>query len=258
MIPKVIHYCRFWWPKPQLVLDCIASWNFFCPDWTIIEWNENNCDLKINKRVNWAAKKKKRAFVADYFRLKALYEQWGIYIDTDVKMLKNIDVLLKSKAIIWFQKRNELCTWFIWSDRHNLFIKDILKYYETHYFIPKTINEIITEYFVGKWLVLNGKTQNVVDWKILPSHYVSIDINDWNAFVEDFHMNSWVPIKTNNKPAIYLENLASQDDTFALYFDEYMNNIYATNQRKIWNAIINVLKFFRIDLLYLFIIKYRK
>lgn len=258
MIPKVIHYCRFWWPKPQLVLDCIKSWESFCPDWTIVEWNESNCDLCANEWVIGATKKKKRAFVADYFRLKALYEQGGVYIDADTRMLKNIDVLLDNDAFIWFQKRHELSIWFLGSKKNNTYIKDIMCYYQKTKFDMKTINEVATDYLVKKWLTLNGKEQKVWSWNILRSDYVSIDMGNWNAFVEDLHMNSWTPIKGNNKPYIYIENLAAQDDRFALYFDEYMNNVYATNQRRIWNVIINILKFFKIDLLYLFIIKYRK
>ena len=46
MIPKTIHYCWFGRnPKPELVERCIASWKQYCPDYEIIEWNEDNYDV---------------------------------------------------------------------------------------------------------------------------------------------------------------------------------------------------------------------
>lgn len=250
MIPKAIHYCRFWWPKPQLVLDCIKSRKVFCPDWTIIEWNESNCDLTINERVKWAANKKKWAFVADYFRLKILYENWGIYIDADTKILRNIDELIKQKSFIWFHKRNELSIWFLGAEKNNKDIKILLEYYHIHKFKEKTINEIVTDYFVSQGLTINGKEQHINEWHIYPSHYVSIDIWDGSAFVEDCHMNSWAPIVVNNKPLIYLENLAARDENFSYYFDEYVQQITSSNQQKAWWIVLAILKFFWIDRIY--------
>ena len=47
MIPKVLHYCWFGKnPKPQLVIDCIATWKKYFPGWEIKEWNESNYDFK--------------------------------------------------------------------------------------------------------------------------------------------------------------------------------------------------------------------
>lgn len=258
MIPKTIHYCRFWWEKPPLVVACIKSWEKFCPDWTIQEWNEKNCDLTINKRVTWAAKNKKRAFVADYFRLKALYDHGGVYIDADTNMLKNIDELVIHEAFIWFQKRHELSIWFLGSEKSNKDIKILLDYYDNNIFKEKTINEIVTDYFTSQGLVLNGKKQNTNNRDIYPSHYVSIDIEDGNAFVEDLHMNSWMPSIINQKPIIYLESLAARDDVFAAYFDEYIDQIKSSYQRKIWSKIIALLKFFKLDLVYLLIMRYKK
>ena len=50
MIPKKIHYCWFGrGEKPKLAKKCIASWKRYCPDYEIIEWNEENFNLnKMN------------------------------------------------------------------------------------------------------------------------------------------------------------------------------------------------------------------
>ena len=104
MIPKIIHYC---WvgncPKPKSVLYCIESWRKFCPDYRIIEWNESNYDFSKNKYMWQAYEAKKWGFVPDYARLDIVYQYGGIYLDTDVELVKNIDELLSHKAFMGFE-----------------------------------------------------------------------------------------------------------------------------------------------------------
>ena len=99
MIPKKIHYC---WvggnSKPPLVKKCIQSWKKYCPDYEIIEWNESNYDISKNIYMKQAYEAKKWAFVTDYMRLDIIYEHGGIYLDTDVELIKNIDDLLSNEA----------------------------------------------------------------------------------------------------------------------------------------------------------------
>lgn len=100
MIPKTIHYCWFGGnPKPELVCRCIDSWRRFCPDYEIIEWNENNFDVNCIPYVRDAYAAKKWAFVSDYARLKVVFER-GVYLDTDVELKRNLDDLLQYDA--WF------------------------------------------------------------------------------------------------------------------------------------------------------------
>ena len=85
MIPKVIHYCWFGRnPKPRLAEKCLASWRKYCPDYKIIEWNEDNFDIGSNLYVKQAYESKKWAFVTDVVRLQVLYTHGGIYMDTDI------------------------------------------------------------------------------------------------------------------------------------------------------------------------------
>ena len=89
MIPKKIHY--FWIggnPKPESVLYCIDSWKKYCPDYEIIEWNESNYDFTKNEYMRQAYEAKKWAFVTDYARLDVIYKYGGIYLDTDVELIK--------------------------------------------------------------------------------------------------------------------------------------------------------------------------
>ena len=108
MIPKIIHYC---WvggaPKPESVLYCIESWKKFCPDYEIREWNETNYDFSKNEYMKQAYEAKKWGFVPDYARLDIIYEHGGIYLDTDVEIIKSFDELLKQKAFMGFENTGD-------------------------------------------------------------------------------------------------------------------------------------------------------
>lgn len=96
MIPKVIHYCWFGGkPIPNDVKKCINSWKKKCPDYEIKCWNESNFDVNAHPFTKAAYEAKAWAFVSDYARLKVVYDHGGIYLDTDVELLKNLDFLLK-------------------------------------------------------------------------------------------------------------------------------------------------------------------
>lgn len=102
MIPKKIHYCWFGGnPKPKLAKKCFRSWKKYCPGYEIIEWNEGNYNLAAAPLyVRQAYEAKKWAFVTDYVRLQVVYDQGGIYLDTDVELRKPLDHLLTNRA--WF------------------------------------------------------------------------------------------------------------------------------------------------------------
>ena len=93
---KKFHYC---WvggtAKPKSVQYCIDSWKKYCPDYEIIEWNEDNYDFSKNRYMKEAYDNKKWGFVPDYARLDIIYQHGGIYMDTDVEMVANLDDLLE-------------------------------------------------------------------------------------------------------------------------------------------------------------------
>lgn len=110
MIPKVIHYCWFGGnPLPSDVKKCIASWKKFCPDYEIVEWNESNFDVNCHPFAKVAYEAKAWAFVSDYARLKIVYDNGGIYLDTDVELLKKPDFLLENQCYIGIQQPESLC-----------------------------------------------------------------------------------------------------------------------------------------------------
>ena len=104
---KTIHYCWFGKnPKSKLILKCIDSWRKCCPDYEIKEWNEENFDINCCDYVREAYEAKKWAFVSDYCRFYVLYNYGGIYLDTDVELLKSLDVL--SKNFVGFENQNRV------------------------------------------------------------------------------------------------------------------------------------------------------
>lgn len=95
MIPQIIHYCWFGnTPKSAFIKKCMQTWKDKMPDYEWKEWNENTFDINSVTFVRDAYKAKKWAFVADYVRLYALYTEGGIYMDTDVKVMKPFDEFL--------------------------------------------------------------------------------------------------------------------------------------------------------------------
>lgn len=100
-IPKKIHYCWFGGKElPDFLKKCMESWTRYCPDYEIIRWDENNFDINKYEYTRQAAAHKKWGFVTDVARLDILYQYGGIYLDTDVKMLKSLDDFLYQKGFV--------------------------------------------------------------------------------------------------------------------------------------------------------------
>ena len=133
---KVIHYCWFGKnPKSELIKKCIISWKNLCPDYKIIEWNEDNFNININNYVKEAYKAKKWAFVSDYARLWIIYNYGGVYLDTDVELLKKIDDLLKYDLFFACEDEKHINTGLgFGAKKNNKIIKKIMDDYENIHF----------------------------------------------------------------------------------------------------------------------------
>ena len=104
---KKIHYCWFGGTEiPDKYKSWMESWERFCPDYEIIQWNEDNYDVSKNKYMFQAYSEKKWAFVPDYARLDIIYNHGGIYLDTDVEIIKNFDDLLYTKGFAGFESND--------------------------------------------------------------------------------------------------------------------------------------------------------
>ena len=134
-IPKVLHYI---WvggkPKPQQIVDYLNSWKKVCPDYEIVEWNESNLDIDSVPFAKEAYKNKKWAFVTDYFRLWILYNYGGIYMDTDVELVKPLDEYLCHHGFSGFENDVLIPTAVMGAEKGNRYIKWLLDYYDGKHF----------------------------------------------------------------------------------------------------------------------------
>ncbi|PYZ95075.1 glycosyl transferase [Salipaludibacillus keqinensis] len=181
-IPKIIHYCWFGRKeKPQIVQKCIASWRNHLQDYQIIEWNEENFNLNINRYVKEAYETKNYAFVSDYVRVYALFNDGGIYLDTDVEVYKSFDDLLHHHSFWGFEQENYIATSTIGSSKGNEFIKSFLDSYDTKGFInddgskdTSTNVAIVTKMLLELGLKQNGDYQELEGLgAFYPQHYFS-------------------------------------------------------------------------------------
>ncbi len=135
MIPKIIHYIWFGHGKKnRLIQECMKSWKKYCPDYEIKEWNEENFDINSNLYVKEAYENKKWAFVSDYVRLYALYNEGGIYLDTDCELLGPINDYLSNNAFSGYESDDYIPTAIMGAEKSNEWIKSLLDYYDNKSF----------------------------------------------------------------------------------------------------------------------------
>ena len=169
MIPKVVHYCWFGRGKmPDLAEKCIGSWKKYLPDYELKLWNEDTFDLNINQYAKEAYEARKFAFVTDFVRLWALYNEGGIYMDTDVEVLKPFDDLLHLSAFSGYESNKDTTfpTGLMASEKGGIWVKEQLEYYDNKHFIKEdgtfdvtTNAQIITDIMVRNGFVLSGEYQ---------------------------------------------------------------------------------------------------
>lgn len=176
-IPKIIHYCWFGGkPKPKLAEKCLQSWKKFCPDYQILEWNEDNFDISTAPLyVRQAYEAGRWAFVTDYVRLRGLTELGGIYMDTDVEVIRPLDSFLEQKAFAGFESLKGIQTGLLACEKGFPLFLDFLRYYDNATFlrpdgtVDTTTNvEVLTNLCRQRGLVLNDRFQVVEGLAIYP------------------------------------------------------------------------------------------
>lgn len=134
-IPKIIHYCWFGGnPESELMKKCIASWERHLPDYELMLWNEKNFNINAQVFTKEAYEAQKWAFVSDYVRAYALNRFGGIYMDTDVEVVKPLDEFLEHRVFFGYENDFFISTGIIGSEKEHPCIKDILGYYDNRHF----------------------------------------------------------------------------------------------------------------------------
>lgn len=182
MIPKIVHYCWFGNKEiPKKLKQNINSWKEENPDFKFICWNEKNFNLKSAPSfVKKAYETQNWAFVADYVRLYAVYNYGGVYLDTDVELIKKLDVVVKkfSNGYMGFENRHQINTGLGFSaEKNNIFLKEMMDKYEKIDFDLQNKEAaacpiINTEILVNNGLILNNKLQVIKGFYILPTEYL--------------------------------------------------------------------------------------
>lgn len=165
---------------PDLALKCMASWHRHMPDYEYKLWNEDNFDVASIPYTKEAYDSHKYAFVTDYVRLYALYTEGGIYMDTDVEVLKPYDDLLSLPGFTGYEgsKYHPPVTGTIASEAGNLWVKQQLDAYDGLHFLLEngemdtTTNTVrITEIMKRDGFVSDGKMQVYKEMYIFPVEF---------------------------------------------------------------------------------------
>ena len=190
-IPKIIHYCWFGGNEmPAKNCEWIKSWKKYCPDYQIIEWNESNYDITKNKYMYEAYKNKKWGFVSDYARMDLVYEYGGIYLDTDVEIIKNLDDLLYQPAFAGIESTKLINLGLgFGAQKNNPIIKLLREDYEDKSFIKEDgkldltpIPKVQKKLFNSFGYINNGEYQVLSDITIYPEKVLSGKCN-WTGRV---------------------------------------------------------------------------
>jgi hypothetical protein len=212
MIPKIIHYC--WFGKgemPEKVKFCINSWKEKLPMYDFKLWNEDTFEIDKYEFTRDAYKNKKYAFVSDFVRVYALYNYGGIYLDTDIEVLKDFDDLLNNNIILGTDEGGSLTAMMGAVPKHNFFYT-LLKKYEKMSFVKKdgsfemTVNNIWIENELKKYgykkanenQFLKGKITIMKDDYFHAKSLVSgkYHVTD-NTYCIHHHTLLWIDKKTN-------------------------------------------------------------
>ena len=178
MIPKKIHYCWFGGnPLPESVKNFIETWKKHCPGYEIKEWNESNFDIHALPYVEEAYQARKWAFVSDVARLNALVAEGGIYMDTDVEVVRSLDDLLENKAFLGFEGTQFIATNMMGCEPFHPFFQQFMESYSHRRFVRQdgsldtTTNvEEITKLLQKEYgMQMNGEEQTAGDIHIYPT-----------------------------------------------------------------------------------------
>ncbi|MBD5550031.1 MAG: hypothetical protein HDQ96_02470 [Lachnospiraceae bacterium] len=182
VIPKVIHYCWFGGKEiPAQNKEWMASWKRYCPDYEIIEWNESNYDVSKNKYMYEAYQAGKWGFVSDYVELDIIYHYGGIYLDTDVEIIKNLDELLYEDAFMGIDGSKNISLGLGFGARtHFRIIKELMDEYDSRSFYNPDGSMNVTaaptlqiSFFNNLGYINNGEYQKIDKLVVYPEKVLS-------------------------------------------------------------------------------------
>lgn len=219
MLPKVIHYCWFGGnPLPKNAELCIESWKRFFPDYEIKRWDEENFDINICAYTREAAIEKKWAFVSDFARINILYNEGGIYFDTDVEVIKNMDDIINEGPYVGLEENSGInmglgCAF----EPHNPLLLELINLYKKRSFYKKdgtiddkTIVEVVSTVFEEKGWIPKNKIQKIMGVTIYttdffcPMNYHTRELNILDTTYTIHHYDaSWFDDRAKKRAMQY-------------------------------------------------------
>lgn len=181
-IPRIIHYC--WFGGGEMSVEekaYIEGWKSKCPDFEIKRWDESNYDIHKNRYMEEAAVAGKWSFVSDYARLDVLEQYGGIYLDTDVEVLKDLSPLCCNEGFIGFESKQRVNDGQgFGAVKGHPMIREMIKVYDNLSFVnedgsynrvesPQYRTRVLRKY----GLILNGLEQEIMGFHILPTEYLA-------------------------------------------------------------------------------------
>lgn len=243
MIPKTIHYC--WYgrkKKPEIVEMCIQSWREYCPGYTIKEWNEDNSPLEI-RWMKDAYKHQKFAFVADYARFYVLYNEGGIYLDTDMLLINSLDDFLIDSLFIGREDKYNASMGIIGAEKGSDFCQQILEVYDhTHFDVvsPPIITRFVTQLLFQYGFTEEDRTQRLTNGLIIYKSDYFYPIH----YSQKFDLQDVLNYKSENTYAIHLWN-KSWCDEFNLFEEGNYSLAYKEVLRRVKRTPMLPLKYWR-------------
>lgn len=238
MIPKIIHLC---WissdPYPEKVQKCLNSWKKYLPDYEIILWDTKRLNIEISTWTKQAFERKAYAFIADYVRFYALYNYGGIYLDSDVEILKSFDSLLHHEFFFGYEYTAVPEAAVVGAVKGLCWIKACLDWYMEHDFIDANGNErrivapLIMKYGFEKVenckLIDHGNIENIDGGLIFPYNYFSCKnsyndqiIYNENSFAVHHFTSNWL------KKGLYLKFKRACHKLLIKVIGKYNYNIF--------------------------------
>ena len=235
LIPKTIHYCWFGAKgKSPFLKECLLSWKKICPDYEFVEWNETNYDVSRHRYTKEAYEKGKYGLVTDLARLDILYENGGLYFDTDVSLIKKPDNLLYQAGFVGREKWGNINTGggcgFV--KGHHM-LKQMIDYRDLFGYINEdgsfnndTNGLYESNVFIKEGYVPNNDLQIINDVTVYPSYinhpydYMSgmLDVNESTISVHHFS-GGWMDV-------IDMDNRTKTQTAF----NDIMNRIQETEK----------------------------
>jgi len=211
MIPKIIHFCWYGPGKYNgTIKRCIASWEEKLPDYTIKKWDETNTPFEKLPFLRLLYKQKKWSFITDYVRLYALYKEGGVYMDTDIEILKRFDVLHEEEAFTGFQTDMgsspfPIAAGIIGAKKGNDFILDCIKETEEKQRLkfngmggPPILTKVLLNYGLTQYKTQRIKNVLVLERKYFYPFYITEEFTN-ECIEEDTICIHWWQDSWGNK-----------------------------------------------------------